>query len=427
MLSFESILCLFAAFIGFKTEKRLFNPVTLFCGLWGIIVFLSSLCLYNLYLSENKTYNLIFWGIVCFVVGYYFYKLIVGNKRVIIGDRQKRLSNREYVLNYKLIYFLFILCILFLLKDFISIFNNLGMITNLHDTQKLLQSDKEVFVRSGIENAFRIFIINPMVTICPIIAIVDLWLGKKDKLLIALAFVIIMMKVVATGGRAAFIQLFFYFIVMYTLCNNGKYNFRKYISKKNRKIFIFAGIVIVSLLATMTLSRAGQAALKTIYYDFSMQPMMFQIWSEKAEQLPASNGMATFSGLFHLIDYTLRNTVKIALPQSYTDIYNMIALTDTEWQRIGKGVFANAYVSVFWFFYVDGRSFGIMFGSFLYGAVCRAFYKNIMLGLNVKSLAVYSFLLMGVFYTFGTSMFSQSGYVLGLIFLYSFIYKRVHH
>lgn len=49
-------------------------------------------------------------------------------------------------------------------------------------------------------------------------------------------------------------------------------------------------------------------------------------------------------------------------------VYDLIRLTDSEWLTItAQSTHANAYVSAFWFFYLDGRIVGIIIGFALYG------------------------------------------------------------
>lgn len=65
------IICICFSIIGIRTEKRILNPITVFCMLWGIIIFLSNLRLYTLYEADIYIYlntfrnYILYIGILC--------------------------------------------------------------------------------------------------------------------------------------------------------------------------------------------------------------------------------------------------------------------------------------------------------------------------------------------------------------------------
>lgn len=106
MISVYLIFCVAFAFIGYFTEKNIFNPVTIMTILWGGIVYLSRLGLYGLYLANEHTYLMIIIGIYTFVSSYYISKLILkvkfsqNNSNIFQHDNPSRIN-----VNYKVIYF----------------------------------------------------------------------------------------------------------------------------------------------------------------------------------------------------------------------------------------------------------------------------------------------------------------------------------
>ena len=57
-------------------EKRICNPITIICGLWSVIMFLSSLELFTLYHTSPTSYDCIFLVVISFVFGYHLIFLI---------------------------------------------------------------------------------------------------------------------------------------------------------------------------------------------------------------------------------------------------------------------------------------------------------------------------------------------------------------
>lgn len=433
MANVYAIVSFIIAASGIKTEKKIFNPITIFCGLWGVIFYLSNLHLYGLNIASSTTYSWFFYGIVAYAFGYYCVRLVMGNKTLVLS--RNNLDNRNsidaYDFNYKIIFIVALFCIPFYLKDFVVITRLAGLGVGLGEIQKIIQGPEQVFVRSSIENALKLLIVNPFVSwMCVPIMSIEFWMGRRNKKLISLLFSLVILRVLTTGGRATVIQLVFCFICAYTFSNklDGS-SFSKELRKKmkkNRSMFILISILLIVLLGVLTYSRAGQAAFRTIYFNYSMQPLMFENWKTIVDKQGITGyGIASLNGLLAIIDYLLRNTIGLALPELYQNIYSLIASTDTNWQWIGPTVRANAYVSSFWFFYLDGKFFGIIVGMTLYGIFGRLKYNKVRQNNGIKNLAIYLVIILGIFYTFGRFQFSQSAYVLALIYMKLFMFRKI--
>lgn len=427
MITVYGFICFILAIVGKTTEKNLFNPVTVFMVLWGGILILSNLHLYNLSTANIKYYNLIFVAIIAYFIGYYIINIVVRDKNI-TNSKFNDIKDSDYELRYGLFYILQIVSILFCAKDLIKVIGSLSGNYSLYNVQKLLQSTNNIFERTSLENAIRFFIINPFSWIYNPVVIIDFWIGKRDKKALVLAIILTCMRVLTTGGRASIIHAAFCFACVFFL-SIGKKNIdvsKKNIDllRKNKKIFIFLGIIVILALAITTWSRASKNALRTIYYDFAMQPMMFQNWAQIVDvQNIKGYGIATFNGILSDIDYLLRNTIHIELPNLYKEVYELIAKTDTVWLSIGDGVFANAYVTIFWFFYLDGRVFGIILCMFVFGSISKLVYRGVTKKHNLKNMAVYSLFLLGIFYSFAVWNFAQSAYTLSFFYIL-LVYKK---
>lgn len=273
--------------IAVKSEKKFFNPLTLFCIMWSSILFLSTLQLYSLYKGDDRTYKLMMIGVAAFIIGYYLAKLLVGNKRLIIGKKHTTDLTIEYQLNYQLMYVMLVVSLLFYAKDLVTVFSRLVTGSSLADIQSLVQGTDNLYNRSGVENAIRLLIINPFGwAIIPILA-VDIWMGKKDRKLIVLTGLLMISRIFTTGGRAAFLNFAIYLIVLFFFTNQNKRNritsAVKNTVKENKKLFRIMVAASVILLAYMTYSRAGDGAVRTIYFDFAMQPYLCGVWMDTVD------------------------------------------------------------------------------------------------------------------------------------------------
>lgn len=417
--------------IAVKSEKKFFNPLTLFCIMWSSILFLSTLQLYSLYKGDNRTYKLMMIGVAAFIIGYYLAKLLVGNKRLIIGKKHTTDLTIEYQLNYQLMYVMLVVSLLFYAKDLVTVFSRLVTGSSLADIQSLVQGTDNLYNRSGVENAIRLLIINPFGwAIIPILA-VDIWMGKKNRKLIVLTGLLMISRIFTTGGRAAFLNFAIYLIVLFFFTNQNKRNritsAVKNTVKENKKLFRIMVAASVILLAYMTYSRAGDGAVRTIYFDFAMQPYLCGVWMDTVD---AKNmlgyGMVSLSGFIFPIIYIVKNLLRFStMPTYYQELFDLKLSLDTEWKWIGSRVYANAYVSAFWFLYVDARSIGIIVGMLVYGFVSRIVYNNTRRRTNKKNACLYALYYIGIFYTFVRFQFTTIDYAMAIVFVAFMAYRRV--
>lgn len=414
--------------IAIKSERKFFNPLTLFCIMWSSILFLSTLQLYSLYKGDDRTYKLMIMGIVAFIVGYYLARLFIGNKRLTFG---KKHTATDYRLNYQLMYILLVISLVFYAKDLVTVFSRLVTGSSLADIQSLVQGTDNLYNRSGLENAIRLLIVNPFGwAIIPILA-VDIWMGRKDIKLIVLTGFLMISRILTTGGRAAFLNFAIYFIMLFFFTNqNKRYHTicnMKNVVKKNKKLFRIIVIGSAVLLAYMTYSRAGEGALRTVYFDFAMQPYLCGLWMDTVDtKNMLGYGMVSLTGFIFPILYVVKNLLGFSsMPAYYQELFDLRLSLDTEWKWIGSRVYANAYVSAFWFFYVDARIIGIVVGMLVYGFVSRIVYNNTRIMTNNKNVCLYALYYIGIFYTFVRFQFTTIDYAIAIVFVTFFAYKKI--
>ncbi|HBJ1651641.1 O-antigen polymerase [Clostridium botulinum] len=426
------VLCIFFTIIAIKSEKKILNPVTVFCGIWAFIIYLSSKHLYTLYEVKIITYKWIIMGNVFFVFGYYGWKLITRGKFIYIkwNKLHKDSKHNEYVLRYNYIYILSIICIIFLIKDIMNLeIHTLKYGVNLKNIQMLVRECENI--HSSLENAIRFLIISPFCTAISVITAIDFCIGKKDKRLFGLTIIILICKVLSTGGREAFIKFFFYLIIGYSFASNKIFFIKSFelkkINRRSKRNACLVFVLGIIFLAMLSFSRAGNNILKTIYLDFAMQPNMLEYWSDVVESRNLFGyGFASLNGFFYPILYIAKNLIRLFpdMPVLYEQIYNITMLTDSQWIRIGSELTANAYVSVFWFLYYDAREFGIAIGMFIYGIFSFNMYNLAIRKTCERNVCKYALILVGLFYTFGRMEFTITSYVLAYFFICFGAYKN---
>ena len=389
-------MCLFLVILGKITEKKRLNPITMFYSLWAIIICLSSIRLFDLLEVREEIYWLIFIGLISFVLGYYFYKPI----RIIFGRSSKTINNsssdmcmeRNYEVNYKIIYFIGIVCILFYLKDLMIVAKDLLSGKSLDYIRAMAQnSSSELYVsKSKIESAIKTLCIVPFSQALQPVVAVDLIFGQKDKKLILINLAILFLKVITDGGRSLFIYFFISFVIAFSI-KGKKISFTKKEISKTRQNIIFGLVVIVLIFIVykITASRSGENILRFAYYYFGMQPIMFDKWAKMVDILDIYGyGVAATNGFWFAILYVFKNIFSIGFPEFWSNIYGLIEGTGTNWQIITTmGTKANSFVSAFWVLYLDGRLIGIIIGMFIYGIIISKSYSDAIREKSIKHIS----------------------------------------
>lgn len=426
-------LCLVLIVVGKITEKKLLNPITMFYSLWAIILFLSYIRLFNLLEAREEIYLLILVGLISFALGFYFYKftkLILRNSvRTKSSLYSGKYINRVYEPNYKIIYFIAIICILFYFKDLVIVSKDLLSGKSLDYIRAMAQnSSSDLYAsKSKIENAMKILCIVPFSQALQPIVAVDIIFGKKDRKLILMNAAILSLKVITDGGRSLIIYFFMSIVIAFSIKGSKVFSGKKRISKiKQNIIFALIVTILISILYKITASRSGENILRYAYYYFAMQPIMFDKWAMIVDTMDIYGyGVAATNGFWFAIFYVVKSIFSIGFPELCSNIYALIEGTGTNWQIITTmGTNANSFVSAFWILYLDGRIIGIIVGMFIYGIIISKSYLNATRQKSIKHISIYLFLYIGLFYTFVRLQFANIYYDIALIFLLTFMYKK---
>lgn len=429
-----AMFCFTVAVVGKIFEKKIINPLTIFYSLWTIIFYLYSLGLYNLNRASDSTLKVMLLGLIAFVIGYIIVKLFYHrttcpmNRQVITQS-----DDDEYNFNYNIIYILLLFCIIF---TGIQAIQNAAYLISGETLNYIRQNAQNSTAgQTGLVAAIRNVIVNPFTMALQPIVACDFWQGKRNKNLLASDILLLILRTIADGSRSSFIYLVIHFIVAYIfsvsksqpsenidLIKDNKKN-RK---RRNRRIMIWGGSVGLFFIIITTFSRSGTNLAKYSYYYFSMQPYMMEFWSNVVNNAHmVGYGLASTNGFSFSILYVLHNLGMGDYPTFWHSINLMIANTTSEWQVIsGDGNLANAYVSLFWYFFLDGGIAGVFIGSLLYGGISSVLYLGAMKYSCVRQVCIYSFILQGLLMSFVRFQFADMSYALAFIMILLLIRKR---
>lgn len=417
--------------------KQFYHPLVVFNLIWIVIFSLESLHLYGLYESEDRIYYYMLGGIVAFNFGYFIWNYYRKYHRITFKFGKfssSNLANTTFEPRYIYLYILGILCTIYYLSSAITSIYYLISGVNLGEIRSLVQDSASRYYSSGrskILNAFSVVLLVPGSSVIQVVGAMDFWFGKRDKKLFAIAILLALLSSLGEGGRTSIMNLLIYLILGYYLSGvhmKHEGNISMLVRKKRRRIIIVSSSAVILFLIWFSNSRTGHAIYKNIYLYFSMQPYMFNTWANNVDTVGVYGyGEASLNGFSFFVLYIIKNVFSIDFPTHWQSIYDLIRATDSDWQII-TNIYtrANAYVSTFWFFYLDGRFIGILIGMFAYGVYLAHSFNEAIKYTNIKTVAIFGFIFQGLVYVFIRFPFSNIYYAIAFLMLVFFAFKSVH-
>lgn len=380
-------------------KKKPINPIILFLTLWGFIIFLSCLNLYNIDKPTNETWILILSMLSFFFFGGVVQKsgrlLVVQNS---IFGHKNEMKKRLFILLTIIIFLvLFYNCIEFLkyLREGVP----LWQIRNW--TLEVYGADGQN--RSFLGQALKVLVVDPFSALFfPFTAYYFLnpKKNKNRKQVLILSLLYLFLSCVSSGGgRLAIVCYVFYFLLAF-ICfekNSFSYSFntRKY--KKAIILFIIFGIFAIGILSTL---RNGVGTfIREIYIYFALPPTLLDKWLPELQTGPYTYGMLTFFGI-HSYLFRFFETIGLTniVPNLYDLSYQWI-LNAELWKNVGSGI-NNAFVTPIFYFYKDGGMVLVCLFSFFFGWITQTLYIKFTKRLNVGSFILYSLVMYGILVSF---------------------------
>ncbi|MDB8711936.1 O-antigen polymerase [Mediterraneibacter gnavus] len=413
------ILCVFSCALGIVLYKKIYNPCTVFFGLWTIFILLSSLGLYDCTIPTIDTYLILFIGLFGFLVGFV---LASYNKTKSVYSRCKS-NGIQYTLNMKVIVFLYTITSLYLLYQTGIVIKLLSTGSDLSVVRILYTSSEFNILRSSnVMVAIQNFIVTPTVYVVVALLPLEWFKGNRNKIFIISSIAMIGAWVLTTGGRSIIVWLAIYIAYLYIW--SGK---KLKLKKKTKRIVMILIVICFFALIYTTISRKGEDAdfLFQIYQYFVVPIAHFEYRIQELNDFYPhikGFGVASFYGILYPFLFVL-NTLGWKYPTWLTLIRDL-SFTNLEQVVTLGSVRMNAFVTTFFHFYLDGGIIGVFGGSVLFGYVAMWLYRKASNGTKTKYTLLYLLILQKLIFSFVRFYFTQP--VQGISFLLALIvYKRV--
>lgn len=420
-----ALIYLIFGIISIKLYHKFFNPVTIMCGIWSVILYLSSLCLFELCQASINSYFILALGVCFFMIGFTARNLFKKKYRIIIRNSNNTVRHK-FSLRTKLVWALLIFTLVF---EFINAKNSISILSNGGSLDSVLLSVRANAsdARGTITNVINNLIVGPFkFAIVPICAYHIA--NKKQKIMSIFVLILLGIGVISSGGRVLVIYFIVSLCVSFTI-SHKRHTFSVDVIKrikKQKKRFVILILFVLFIFILLSISRSGERLIQHTYLYFSMQPIMFETWTQNIKERGLYGcGEAALNGFtFHFL-YLIKNIFSIPFPKHWYDVFNSIMLVDTNWKPITTyGLPANAYVSAFWYFYLDARIIGVILESFIWGWCCANVFKNAVNNPNIKNICLYSMFLFSVVDSYVRIRFATSDFVGGLLLMYFIFFRK---
>jgi oligosaccharide repeat unit polymerase len=411
------IYCFSILLICFKCKKKIIDPLIQFNFIFLFVVTLYLFNFRDLYPVGQKTFTVIFVGLISYFIGY-----SVINQNNISKSISGQLRNKKilYELRYKVLYLIYIGVCALILIDTIQTINLLRQGYSMY----LLRTD--VLKLKSLPDWYGfclVYIALPFVNILLPIGIIEFLQGKRK--LIIPTFVTVILYAISNGGRMILIQMIFLLAIAIYYYKIKVYKKIK-IKKSTIRLIGIAVTVMVVLVLVLSNMRGVKKPIYEVLHDYTVPSLQnLDVRLKLFENNPTyTYGFTYLRGFLNpLIMFLNSFHVMGGKPNIY--YLSTSIVTDVETNvLVGSNFYMNAFVTPFYYFYVDGDLLGVLICSFIYGLISSIIYRNAMYKYNKMNFILYLLFMQMLSTTLVRWQFVNPSFALSFIYL-PLLFKKV--
>lgn len=408
------IILIFALFI-WKIEKTFFNLGSLFCLIWAFICFLSALKLYNMYNFNQYAYIIILLGCFSFSLSYIFAK---GKKIKFYINFKEKKSSLE--MNIYILWILVLITFIYYTYFFILFINLIHSGVSYYMFRRMYQGYEDVTIyTSAMQQYFGSYIAVPVVLLLEPICI--MWLltkkYKKNRLLFSIICLTLVMYIITSASRIAVLTIAVQSV--FALALYGYKLSRKLKSRIKKSILILICLIVVITYfrqSTVGVFQKNWGIEASAYAYFSTSVPLLGYWIDKASNSNwITYGMTFFRVPASLTHLLFLNRIGIGNSELLTNTINYINATD-EFIQVFPLHSYNNFASMFYYFYLDAREFGVFIGSLFFGLFCKYVSVRQKKEQSEITILMYMLAITGIIKCLAYWPFSTANYFMAIIF-----------
>lgn len=352
--------------------RNWYNPLFFLCIEWFFIVIFAEFGGLGYYRASVKSLLIVTIGIASFVGGGFAIEKYYSKRKVVKHAAPKRIAGylKELHYNQWILWGTLSIAVVYcawkgiqLGVDVIGESKGFGQIRVSWLTGGAFSGAKEEFLYNNI--------ILPSVYINMLMVAVDFTLSRLNKLQTGLTLLCIMLIVFFSGARMILMD----FVVAVAL---AFFINRKYLNLSNfKRNLIVSGVALVAIaliLNKICIDRQSKNLIQVAMGNFSLAlPLL-----SKVVDMADAAGDVTFGHLFVRGIVELILSVPAALNiDLWPAAYQTLSKYTNDFFYIGETVRANAYVTPFFYFYLDARWLGVVLLSGIFGAFSQKLYLDV--------------------------------------------------
>lgn len=364
------------AVFSIKLKSIRKSPLTIFCTLWFLILLLYFFRL-GLYDSSERTFLVYLIGIVSFFLGGIAVKIV----RKPVNNTYRKIDN-YYSIKYWSLMFLSVISLYVLWKRSMLALPYWLMGEGGVGQLKAAIVQQELST-GNLDNMIAGFIARPMQVIMVNYAIISYFEKKKDTLVITMAILLTLAGYICSGSKFSISQVITVALVYAFLYGHNL----KDIFFNHKFLWLSVTGILVFVAFMMSLKDAS------MWYEFYIYacgcvPLSDQALAVIDKSTPAM-GLATFNGVVRVLNILPSYFLGLGSElKGIIDYYFNFMFQFEEPTYIGRNTGYNAFVSIFSYFYADGRMLGVAFLSFLFGWCCSKSFTYSLKKPSVCSISI---------------------------------------
>lgn len=393
--------------------------------MWLLFTILSYLAFYGVDRPSNETYGVIIVGLIAFNIGI----LIMDNRYFVLkkNKRTKKVKKDfKITFNYKLLYFLYSIVLVFLAFQSLNVIDLL-LSGYTMDTIRHLYVDN-VNTSSLVVN-FRGYISTPIVYLSLPILAIDYFNGKRDKVLFLMTIGLVTLWVLSSGGgRSVLIWLILYFFLAQKIFRK---KIRLKISFKSKITIIICVFFVLFYMIYMSIERKVNFDWFREFFIYFGAPIIHMEYRINYIDTYFSDfyslGLSSLNGFTQTFFFVLHFFRIIG---TYPE--NFLMAKELSFDILEDGINIggeianmNAFATLFYQFYLDGRILGIILGMLLFGLLVGHFYSRMMITFSNKYVLIYLLLAQKLVFSMVRFYFNQVNQTICFIlafFVFTYVY-----
>jgi len=377
---------------------------------------MTNLSLYGLRPFSETVYPIIFVGCFCYFIGTLLPVIKVKSNRIAnTDDYKKSLATKEIkelVFNKKLYLLLQIvsfICVLFVFYQAL-----LAMLSgySFSVVRNMFKSigDESGFINSIFLHIVWVLFVVPTVYLSiPIVMYSFFAKSRGNKALMTLSIINIVMYIISSGGRILIICC-----VVYLLFLAKRFNFQ--VTGRIKFLVLSLFVILTYSFLYITMDRSNERSVFEYVYHYTAIPIpLFSHWKAYVDnQEIITYGSAFWYGFVGFINRVTRFAGTTEIAKTTQDA---IAMTEFNYIRLFPTRSYNAFVTCFYYFYLDFRYFGVVIGGLFYGFISQIVYLKAIASKDSRNFIVLLLFIQSIIFSIARWQFGEMKYFLSFAYL----------